>query len=376
MLETNPNRRAFLKTAMGSALVASVIGSSARGKALEPQPATSRLKIAQGLSDLADETIEFLKQLGIEYVLMPARLSTQVTKRPLVPPTDKGPQTGEILQPWTAAGLAEIKNHLESRGLKAEAIHLGRFNHILLGVDSSEVEIESVKRSIRAAGEAAIPVVEYNFTLLRGSEGYARARGRGGAGLRDFDYDRIRNLPSLINVRRHGRQQMWERLAGFLEAVVPVAEEAGVRLALHPNDPPVPEYRRVAQPVRSLDDLKRVIELVDSPSNGITLDTGVVTEMGEDAVSAIRYFGSRDRINHLHFRNVRVQVPYYRYVEVFHDEGDCDMLGCLKALREANYSRLIIPDHTPQISRDSVGSEKGWALALGYIKGLAAAAVR
>ena len=86
--------------------------------------------------------------------------------------------------------------------------------------------------------------------------------------------------------------------------------------------------------MRSLADQRRLIELVDSPSNGITLDTGVTTEMGEDAAEAIRYFGSRDRINHVHFRNVRVETPYYKYLEVMHDEGDCDMLACMQAFDE------------------------------------------
>ena len=212
--------------------------------------------------------------------------------------------------------------------------------------------------------------MEYNFTPLRGSEGYSRTSGRGGSGLRDFDHDRVKDLPPLPNVGEHTREQMWERLEKFLKAVIPVAEEAGVRLAQHPNDPPIPLFRGAAQPVRSLDDQKQLIRLVDSPANGITLDTGVTTEMGEDAVEAIRYFGSRDRINHVHFRNVRVEAPYYKYLEVFHDEGECNMLACMKAFAEVGYSRLIIPDHTPEFSGDTVGSQMGWAFALGYLQAL------
>jgi mannonate dehydratase len=96
--------------------------------------------------------------------------------------------------------------------------------------------------------------------------------------------------------------------------------------------------------------------------------------MGEDAAAAIRYFGSRGRINHCHFRNVRVEVPYYKYVEVFHDEGDCDMLGCLRAFLEVGYPHLIIPDHTPEFSDDTVAAQRGWAFALGYMLALKQAA--
>ena len=195
-------------------------------------------------------------------------------------------------------------------------LHLGRVHRVVQGRPDAPAEIEAVKTNIRIAGELQIPVIEYNFIALRGSEGYGRTTGPGGIGLRDYDEARTRDLPPLDNVGSHTREELWERLEGFLRAVVPVAEDSGVRLAMHPNDPPIPVFRGVAQPMRSLADQRELIDLYDSPSNGITLDTGVTTEMGEDAAEAIRYFGTRDRINHVHFRNVRVEVPYYKYLEV------------------------------------------------------------
>ena len=227
-----------------------------------------------------------------------------------------------------------------------------------------------MQRSIQAAGEAGLPVVEYNFTPLRGSEGYGRVAGRGNGGRRDYDHARTKDLPPLPNVGEHSKEQMWERLERFLRAVIPVAEQSGVRLAMHPNDPPIPVFRGAAQPVRSLEDQRRLIELIDSPANGITLDTGVTTEMGEDAAEAIRYFGSRDRINHVHFRNVKVETPYYKYVEQMHDNGDCDMLGCMRAFHEVGYRYLIIPDHTPEFDGDTLGNQIGWAFAIGYLQSL------
>lgn len=333
-----------------------------------------KLKIGKGLRDINDATLRFFRQMGVEHVVMPSRYNTEVRKRGLVPGTDHGPRPGQMLQAWDTNELIRIKRKIEDADLKVAMIHLGRFPRILHGRAGAGQELENVKESLRAAGKAGVPVVEYNFTPLRGSEGYARATGRGDAGLRNFDYERIKHLPPLPNVGAHTREQMWERFEGFLEEVIPVAEKAGVRMACHPNDPPVEVYRGAAQPLRSIADLKRMIEVVDSPSNGITLDTGVTTEMGEDAAAAIRYFGSRDRINHCHFRNVKVEIPYYKYTEVMHDEGECDMLACMKAFHEVGYAHLIIPDHTPEFSGDTVASQRGWAFALGYMHALRQAA--
>jgi mannonate dehydratase len=160
---------------------------------------------------------------------------------------------------------------------------------------------------------------------------------------------------------------MWERLERFLGVVVPVAEQAGIKLALHPNDPPVPEFRGVAQPVRTLDDLKRVVEVVDSPANCLYLDTGVLTEMGEDASSAITSFGQRGRIGSVHFRNVAVEVPYERYTEVFLDEGDGDPFAWIRAFYESGYQGALDPDHTPGIDGDTADAHVGWAFAVGQL---------
>jgi mannonate dehydratase len=166
---------------------------------------------------------------------------------------------------------------------------------------------------------------------------------------------------------------MWARIEDFLQAVVPVAEAVDVRLAVHPNDPPIPSYRGVAQPLGDLAGLKRLVDLVDSPANCIFFDTGVTTEMGEDAVAAIYYFGQRDRIGAVHFRNVRVETPRYQYLETFQDEGDCDMAACMAAFHAVGYRGLIEPDHTPGIDGDSADTRIGWAFAVGQMVALRAA---
>ena len=359
-------RRELLRDA---AVLAAATAIARSAGAQEPQ-----IKVGKGLRDLSDETLDFFRMLGVRHVTMPTSYSVTQRRRGLVPATDTGPRNDTPIQPWDRELLRRVKGRIEDKGLIPMMIHLGRAHRVIHGQPDAGTEIEAVKTNIRIAGELGIPVIEYNFIALRGSEGYGRAEGTAGMGLRDYDEARTRSLPPLENVGTHTREQLWERLDGFLRAVIPVAENAGVRLAMHPNDPPIPVYRGVAQPMRTLADQKELIQLLDSPSNGITLDTGVTTEMGEDAAEAIRYFGSRDRINHVHFRNVRVEVPYYKYLEVPHHAGDCDMLACMKAFREVGYRYLVIPDHTPEFTDDTVGSQMGWAFAIGYLRALQHAA--
>ena len=273
-------------------------------------------------------------------------------------------------------------------GLAATTAGLTLSGNILLGRPGRDADVERVRTGIRAAGAAGLRVLTYSFTALRASEGYYAldgvpgtrthpspgrvpggpgSPGRGGARLRGFDFGRVRHLPPLPDVGTHSHEAMWERLEHFLRAVIPTAEDAGVRLALHPNDPPVPEFRGVAQPVRTLEDLQRVVAVVDSPANCLYLDTGVLTEMGEGAAAAIRYFGERGRIGSVHFRNVMVDVPYLRYTEGFLDEGDGDPAAWMDAFYASGYDGALDPDHTPGIDGDTLDTHVGWAFAVGQL---------
>ena len=179
---------------------------------------------------------------------------------------------------------------------------------------------------------------------------------------------------------------MWANITYFLKAVVPEAEKAGVRLALHPNDPPAPVSRGSEQIMATIDGWKKLISIVNSPSNGITFDCGVTREMGGDPVEVCRYFGSRDRINHVHFRNVMVKKPYERYTEVFIDEGENDMFAVMKELVKQKYTRLIYPEHPRGIDYDRErpnfrpqypggGGYAGYAFNVGYTRAMMQAAL-
>ena len=323
------------------------------------------IKIATIAGDLTDATLRFSAQLGVEWIDL-------ATRPGLIPPPGRPPR-GQA-QPWNEAEMRAMVERLRGYGLRPGIRPLPAFPNVLLGNDERDRDIEVVQEAIRIAGRIGIPTLEYNFTLLRASAGYYRAQGRGGAGLRAFDAARLNDYPPEPEIAGVSKEEVWRRLEYFLRAIVPVAEKAGVRLSIHPNDPPLESFGGADQPVRSVADMKRLIEVVNSPANGITLDTGVIREMGEDVVETIRYFGERDRINHVHFRNVRLHEPYLRYTESFHDNGDVDMLAAMRAFVAVGYRRLMAPDHTPVLSVDGEKHYAGWAFAIGYMKALLQAA--
>jgi mannonate dehydratase len=271
-----------------------------------------------------------IKQLGVDYVI--------------------GGNVGPI--PWQESAIRAAIDQAKAGGLTLYNIMIGGFRNTLYGQPGRDEEIDKVRQSIRAAGKAGLPVIEYNFYAHRAMEGYFEETGRAGLGHTGFDYEKMRGRPPLPDEGAHSLDEMWNNITYFLKAVVPVAEESGVRLALHPNDPPAPESRGSGQIMGTVAGWKKLISIVDSPANGITFDCGVTREMGEDPVEVCRYFARRDRINHMHFRNVRVQKPYERYTEVSIDEGQVDMFGVMKELVRNKYTRTIYPEHPRGLDYD------------------------
>jgi mannonate dehydratase len=288
--------------------------------------------------------------------------------------------------PWQEADLRSLMELLKSGGLRLGNMMISGFPNTLYGRPGRDEEIDKVLQSVRAAGRVDLPVIEYNFYAHRLVEGYYEETGRGGAGLTGFDYDRVKNLPPLPEEGMHDLEEMWSNLTYFLKAVIPVAEDSGVRLALHPNDPPAPLSRGSRQIMGSLDGWRRLIDIVPSKSNGITFDCGVTREMGHDPVEVCRYFGSRDVINHVHYRNVRVQRANEKYTEVFIDEGVNDMYVVMKELVRQKYSRLIYPEHPRALDYDRErpdfksyypggGGYAGYAYNVGYTRAMLQAAL-
>ncbi len=341
--------------------------------AQKPGPNKPAIKIAMGVGDLLPDTLRFVKQIGVDWIAAPARLGGEGPYRPLVPPPGRPP--GGTPQPWQESEIRRIKEHAEASGLHVGSLPLPACPNAVLGKPERDRDLENARDAIRIAGRVGIPVLEYNFLAVRASAGYYSTEGRGGAAMRAYDYNRVKDQPPFPELGEVSKERMWERLTYFLKALVPAAEEAGVLLAMHPNDPPVAKFRGAEQPVRSIADMRRLIETVPGKANGITLDTGVITEMGGNAAAEIRYFGTRGRIHHVHFRNVQVDTPNEKYLETFIDEGQANLLAAMRAFHETGYSQMIIPDHTPEITGDTKGNYAGWAFSIGYMKALHRAAL-
>ena len=311
-----------------------------------------------------------VKQLGISHVIIgggkfpwdPAELKSRVQLL-----KGAGLTVGDIGIPWSPK---------YSGGTNTEFMQ-----DIIYGRPGRDAAIDKVISAIRAAGAAGIPVVEYNFYAHRLEEGYVDApyAARGDALLESFDYSKVKDLPPLAEEGAHTQEEMWANITYFLKAVVPVAEESNVRLALHPNDPPAPVSRGSQQIMSTLAGWKRLIAIVDSPSNGIIFDCGVTRELGEDPVSVARYFGSRDRIQHVHYRNVLLRVPRQDYTEVYPDMGDNDMLAVMEELVRQRYHLMIFPEHARGFTADreaNTGDYAAWAYQVGYSRAMLQAALK
>ena len=194
---------------------------------------------------------------------------------------------------------------------------------------------------------------------------------RGGALVTGYDNEHTRDEPNT----EYGvvtEEQLWDNLKYFLERVVPVAEEANVKLAMHPDDPPLSPIRGIGRIMRSVENYQRLIDLVPSPINGITLCQGNFTLMTDDLPAVIRHFGEQDKIFFVHLRDVKGTPE--RFEETFHDDGKTDMLACLEAYRDIGFDGVLRPDHVLTMEGDSnehAGySSLGRLFAIGYIKGL------
>ncbi|HYW47466.1 MAG TPA: mannonate dehydratase [Bryobacteraceae bacterium] len=281
--------------------------------------------------------------------------------------------------PWEEDQLRQIMDRFQKGGITVSNMMIGGFPNTIYGRAGRDQEIENIQKSIRAASRAGLPVIEYNFYAHRATEGYFEEPGRGGAGMLSFDYDKIKDLPPLPEEGVHSIEEMWANATYFLKAVVPVAAESRVRLALHPNDPPAPISRGSGQIMGSVEGWQRLVSIVPTPFNGITFDCGVTREMGHDPVEVCRYFSKRDCINHVHFRNVIMRKPREKYTEVFPDEGEVDMVAVMKELVRQKYPRLIYPEHPRGLDydreRQGSGEYAGWVFNVGYARAMLQAAM-
>jgi mannonate dehydratase len=291
-------------------------------------------------------------------------------------------RAGDPDQLWTLDELVSLRREVNAAGLELEAIENfdpAHWYDILLDGPRKPEQFENIKTIIRRVGEAGIPIIGYNFSIA-GVCGRVRApfaRGdafsvgmdgpfhapmpRGMAWNMIYDPDAPPgDEPSVTH------DTLWQRLSEFLDEVLPVAEQAGVVLAAHPDDPPMPTMRRQPRLVYQPQMYQRLLELHASPANALEFCLGTLAEMTDGNVyEATKQFSSQGKLAYIHFRNVRGKVPQYR--ETFLDEGDIDMLRVLRILKANDYHGVLIPDHTPQM-QCAAPWHAGMAYALGYMR--------
>lgn len=321
-------RTAFAAAGLSPALLAAPPGKGPAWPPATSGPDLPKMCVIAGAADPAH--LRQLKQLGIDHVI--------------------GGGAGPI--PWTEEKLRSLIESYRAHGVELINLMIGGFDDVIRGGPKRDEQIEKVIQSIRAAGKAGLPVIEYNFYAHRIVEGYYEELGRGGAGYTAFNNDRVKDLPPLPEEGVHKREHLFERAAYFLKAIVPEAEKANVRLALHPNDPPAPMSRGSEQMMGTFENWKRYLNLVKSPYNGMTYDCGVSRELGEDPLEVLKWMGARDCINHVHFRNVVVRKPYVDYTEVFLDTGEVNMYAVMKELVRQKYPRGLYPEHPRALDFD------------------------
>lgn len=279
-----------------------------------------------------------------------------------------------IDRPWDYAPLAAYKQMIEEEGLRLSAIEDNPpMDRLRYGAPGADEELEHVCTFIENMGKLGIPIWCYNWAASIGwVRTSTRLRGRGAAIVSGYDHRLLAKAPP-PELGPITADQLWATLEKFLHKVVPVAEKAGVKLALHPDDPPViPEIRGVARIINSIDAYHRVLELERSEANGITLCQGNFTLMTDDLPAAIRELGATGRVYFVHFRDVR-GVPEH-FVETFIDEGKTDMVECMRAYRDVGFDGIMRTDHTPTLAGDDAEvtgySYFGRLHALGYMAGI------
>jgi mannonate dehydratase len=283
---------------------------------------------------------------------------------------------------WSYEELAALRHEINAHGLELEAIENfdpAHWHDVLLDGPKKAQQLENLQAIIRAAGRAGIPILGYNFSIA-GVAGRVRgAFARGGAEAVGMDGPFDKPMPhGMVWNMIYDRQappgtvpsippeQLWRRLGEFLDAVVPVAEAAGVTLAAHPDDPPMPTVRGQPRLVYQPRLYQKLLDLKPSRANALEFCLGSLAEMTEGNIyEVVETYSRQGKLAYAHFRNVRGKVPFYK--ETFIDEGDVDMLQVLRILKRNGYDGVLIPDHAPQMTC-AAPWHAGMAFALGYMR--------
>jgi len=303
--------------------------------------------------------IEFGKQLNVMGAV--GGINTQLLGLPNV-------------NPWSFEAVSAAKNAWDKVGLKLEVIEgpPALSEKTKLGLEGKDEEISNFIIFMKNLSKVGIDTICYNWMpVISWARTTTDRPGRGGALVTAFDYEDIKDK----EITKYGvvsKESLWKNLEYFLKAVVPEAEKAGIKLAMHPDDPQVDSIRGISRIMTNVDAFKRMADIYPSPNNGLTMCQGNFSLMGEDIPTLVKDFGKRGLIHFVHFRNVK--GGKMNFVETFHDEGQIDMFAAMKAYLDIGFKGPLRPDHVPTMAGDSNErpgySALGSLYAAGYIRGL------
>jgi mannonate dehydratase len=340
------DRRTFVRTAAGGAM-AGLLSFAGRGSG------TSGIKVGMTFTpNPREQDLAMLQNAGLDAVSIWS-------------------STEQATLDW----MLGIRRRLDAIGV--EVYNIGCIDlhcdpTIVLGLDGVDAKIEQFRQHLANLGRAGIHYTTYahmaniKVQMVPGYYQTARVKTRG-AETREFDLEAARKLPN-SHGREYSADHIWQTFSRFIRGVMPAAEKAKVRIGLHPDDPPVDTLGGVARVFRNVEGFDRAIQIADSENFGVCLCVGTWAEggkmMGKEAAEAIRYYGRKQRLFKIHFRNVDQPLPRFR--ETFVDNGYLDMYEVMRAMREVNFTGIAIPDHVP----GGGYPQSTTAYTLGYMKAL------
>jgi len=326
--------------------------------ALAPAAPAGRtgFQLSELFSNPASQDVRIAKQLGVNHVIAGIYLS-RVRREQYLEESRKAKDA------WTAAGMKVV-------GVEGHPV---AFEKLKLGVEGAEEEIENTKWAIEALSKVGINMICYNFMPGQGwSRTNSKVEERGGAMTSEFDVEASKAW-GLTRYGEVSEEKIWLNMTHFIKEVMPVADKFGVRMALHPDDPPLSPLRGIGRILTSAQAFRRVMDIVPSPMNGITFCQANFKLMDEDIYSLAEEWTTKKKIFFVHYRDV--DGTKEKFHETFHDNGPTDMVRMLEIYSKAGFDGPIRPDHAPTIEIDRDDTRTGYTMggkvfAFGYMKGI------
>jgi mannonate dehydratase len=356
--KSNMKRREFGKLMVGGAVLATASRSSA-----ELPPIRPGIKIGTYAQNPTAENMLYLRQLGVKWI----------TSGDAAPKTSTVEGFTRIRQAWESGGF-KVFNESARTGPNGAIINVPE---IVLNLPGRDRKIEEYLNYLRYLSKAGIHYMTYGF---EGNGNWRSGQATVPRGYTASDCDLasptlqggwggITYKEPLSHGRVFSREEIWENFTYFIKRVVPVAEESGVRIGIHPDDPPQPMLAGVPRLFTSFDAYKRGLEIANSPNVGICLCVGTWLEggprMGADPVEVIKHFGAQKKLFKIHFRNVTAPLPHF--TETLMDDGYYNMYRVMEALVDIDFDGLVIPDHIPELGSPAGGPSPGLAYSIGYL---------